>query len=83
MAAPFESTINSFVHEDVTPTPFQQPGVVGVPPVRVTVGLKGGTKTFNTSYSFSRSTKLGAVHSERPSSSGTIQQNLANASPQS
>ena len=83
MAAPFESTINPFVHEDVTPTPFQQPGVVGVPPVRVTVGLKGGTKTFNTSYSFSRSTKLGAVHSESPSSSGTIQKNLANASPQS
>ena len=47
MAAPFESTVNPFVHEDVTPTPFEQPGVVGVPPVRTSIGLKGGTKTFN------------------------------------
>ena len=81
MAAPFESTVNPFVHEDVTPTPFEKPGSVGVPPVRTSVGLKGGTKTFNTSYSFSRSTKLGSVHSESPSTSNTIQQNLATASP--
>ena len=32
MAAPFESTVNPFVHEDVTPTPFEKPGSVGVPP---------------------------------------------------
>ena len=76
MAAPFESTVNPFVHEDVTPTPFEQPGVVGVPPVRITVGLKGGTKTFTTSYSYSRSTKLGSVHTESPTTSTTIAKNL-------
>ena len=78
MAERLETIITPFVGEDVTPTPFTQPGSVGVPPVRVSIGLKGGTKTFTTSYSFSRATKLGAVHKETEANSKAIQNTIQN-----
>ena len=64
-----EQIIRASETQDVGPTPFVQPGTVGVPPVIVKVGLKGGGPTFNGKLTYQCNTKLGAVHDEKPSTS--------------
>lgn len=75
-----ESIIRPFTTEDVTPQKYQQPGAVGAPPVRVVVGLKGGTKTFSFSGSSSASTRIGHRHTERAPTSTALQTTLSTAS---
>jgi hypothetical protein len=48
----------------VTPTPFHPAGATSTPPVRIVVGLRGGTKTFSFSGSATRSSYMEAVHRE-------------------
>lgn len=71
-----EQIIRPFVDVDVTPTPYVQPGTVGVPPAIVQVGMQGGTQIFTGDASYTRATKLGAVHAETAPSSETIQKTL-------
>ena len=74
-----EPVIRPFQDQDVTPVRYVKPGQAGVPPVRVTIGIKGGTKTFTFTGSANVSTKLGAVHKEKPSQSQVINKSLASA----
>lgn len=75
-----ETIVRPFSTPDVTPQPFHPAGSQGVPPVRVTVGLKGGTKTFTFSASSSRSTRMGNKHKEKAPASQSLQKALAQAS---
>ena len=66
-----EQVVRPFTGRAVDAVPFAQPGSVGAPLVHVVVGLKGGTTTFNWSYSAQMSTKMGEVHKESaPQSQG-------------
>lgn len=78
MTTPLQAIIAPYVGQDVTPTPFTPPGTVGTPPVHVTVGLKGGTKTFATSASSQQSYKLGTVLTESPPTNSVAVQNAMN-----
>lgn len=53
-------SLENFVRQLETPSlgpqRYYPPGVIGVPPVRRSVGLRGGTKTFN--YSLDVTTEL-------------------------
>jgi hypothetical protein len=71
-----ETIIRPFADVDVTPSRFIPPGTVGVPPVRVQVGLKGGTKTFSSSGSSSLSTRIGHKHTEAAPVSSALQSAL-------
>jgi hypothetical protein len=75
-----EGIFRPFAERDVTPLPFHPAGAVGAAPVRVTVGLKGGTKTFSWSTSASRSTRMGNKHKEKAPASESLQKALAAAS---
>jgi hypothetical protein len=75
-----EQIIKPFQGETVGPEAYVPPGTTAVPPALVQVGLIGGTQTFNGDFSFTQSTKLGAVHKEAPSNSQTIQNVIANPS---
>jgi len=75
-----EQIIRPFAEEDVAPTAFVPPGTVGVPPVLVKIGLKGGSQTFSGKASYESHTKLGAVHAEASSSSQRINSVLGNPS---
>jgi hypothetical protein len=68
-----ESIIRPFAAPDVAPSPFHTPGAQGAQPVLVSVGLKGGTKTFTWSASSSRSTRMGNKHKERAPASAALQ----------
>lgn len=68
-----ETIVRPFTTPDVTPQPFHSAGSQGVPPVHVSVGLKGGTKTFSFSASSTRSTRMGNKHKERAPASGSLQ----------
>ena len=68
-----EQIIQPFQGETVGPDAYAPPGGEAAAPALVQVGLTGGTQTFNGDYSFTRSTKVGAVHSEASSGSETIQ----------
>jgi hypothetical protein len=72
-----EQTIRPFADQDVTPDGYIAPGTVGVPPVRVTVGLKGGTKFFTTAASSSVSFRMGSINSEGSPNSAALQNQLA------
>jgi hypothetical protein len=72
-----EPIIRPFADEDVTPTKFVQPGQVGTPPVRVSVGLKGGTKTFSFSGSSVNTTRIGHTHTEKAPVSDALQSKLS------
>jgi hypothetical protein len=72
-----ETIVRPFADVDVTPQGFTPPGTVGVPPVRVSVGLKGGSKTFSTSASSGFSTYMGSTHTESSPSSPALQKSLA------
>ena len=75
-----EPIIRPFQDDSVAPTPFTKPGQIGVPPVRVSVGLRGGTKTFSFSGSSSNSTRIGHTHTEQAPTSQALQTKLASAS---
>lgn len=59
-----ESIIRPYVAPDTEPTPFHPAGSTSTPPVRLTVGLIGGTKTFAYAQSGSTSKYMAAVHTE-------------------
>lgn len=70
--AGLEGSIRPFVGTETDPTRYQQPGTVGVPNVRIAIGMKGGTKTFATSGSMSVGTYMGKVKTENPATSAAI-----------
>jgi hypothetical protein len=74
-----ETVVRPFASPDVVPAPFHPAGTVGVPPVRVTVGLKGGTRTFSFSSSATISFRMGAKHKEKAPASESLQNALAAA----
>lgn len=63
-----EATIRPFQSPETTATPFHPENGTSAPPVRLQVGIKGGTKTFSWSGASSISTYMAAVHTEKPSS---------------
>jgi len=65
--AQMENIIRPFVGEDVTPTPVHQANATNVPPVRFSVGIVGGTKTFSYSGSSTLTNYMAAVHTEAES----------------
>jgi hypothetical protein len=77
MSSNLETIVRPFADVDVTPQAFIPPGTVGVPPVKVSVGLKGGTKTFSTNASSGFSTYMGSTHTESSPNSPALQQALA------
>jgi hypothetical protein len=60
-----EVVIRPYSAPDTGPTPFHPAGASSAPPVRLTVGLVGGTKTFAFSQSGSISTYMAAIHKEK------------------
>ena len=75
-----ESIVRPFGAPDVGPSPFHPAGSQGVPPVRVSIGLKGGSKTFSWQASSTRSTRMGNKHKENAPASEALQQALSDAS---
>ena len=75
-----EQVIRPFQGESVGPEPYVPPGGESNAPALVQVGLTGGTKIFPGNFQYTCTTKLGAVHTEAPSSSQTIQKVIANPS---
>lgn len=63
--ARMETIIRPFVGESAAPTRVFAPGGRSAPPVHLTVGLRGGTKTFSFSGSSSMSSYMAAVHTEK------------------
>jgi hypothetical protein len=74
-----ETVVRPFAERDVTPTPFHPAGAAAVAPVRISVGLKGGTKTFAFSAASERSTRMGNKHKETPPASESLQNAIASA----
>lgn len=68
-----ETIINPFVNQGVSPTPFTPVGQKAAPPVILSIGLKGGTKTFSTSGSSTASYKMGAINTESAPTSDALQ----------
>lgn len=62
-----EGVIRPFTSLKTTPEAIHQPGGRAQPPVRVSVGIVGGTKTFSYSGSSSLSSYMMAVNTEKPS----------------
>lgn len=65
--AALEPIIRPFVGDNIAPTPFHPQGGASVPPVLLSVGLVGGTKTFSFSQSATLTSYMAAVHTEKPS----------------
>jgi hypothetical protein len=65
--AGLEPIIRPFVGDQVSPRPFHPGSSTSAPPVRLSVGLVGGTKTFAFSASSSLSSYMAAVHTEKTS----------------
>jgi len=65
--AGLEGVIRPYVGEGIGPTPFHPDGAVNVPPVRLSIGLVGGTKTFSFAQSATLTSQMAAVHTEKPS----------------
>jgi hypothetical protein len=65
--AGLEGIIRPFVGDNVTPTPFHPGNSASAPPVRLAIGMVGGTKTFSFSSSTNLSSYMAAVHTEKPS----------------
>jgi hypothetical protein len=65
--AGLEGVIRPFVGEQVGPQPFHPGSSQSAPPVRLSIGLVGGNKTFPFSSSSSQSSYMAAVHTERAS----------------
>jgi len=64
--AGLEGVIRPFMGENTAPTPFHPGNSASAPPVRLSIGLVGGSKTFSFSSSTSMSSYMAAVHSEKP-----------------
>ena len=62
-----ETIIRPFVGGGVDPQRFIPGSAASAPPVRLAVGLVGGTKTFSFSNSTSLSSYMAAVHTEKTS----------------
>lgn len=62
-----EQVIRPFVGTDVAPTPFHPGGPVSQPPIRLSIGLVGGTKTFGFSQSATLTSYMAQVNTEKPS----------------
>lgn len=62
-----EGVVRPYVGKDVTPVKIVQPNAGPSAPVRVVIGLYGGTKTFAYSGSSSLSSYMANVHTEKPS----------------
>lgn len=71
-----EQIVRPFVGDFATGVTVR-PGTTAVPPVRVSVGLVGGTKFFTTAGNSSRSTRIGHVHQETSPYSSVLQNKLA------
>lgn len=65
--AGLEGIIRPFVGRDVSPVAIKTPGARSAPPVRLALGLKGGTKTFSYSGNSTLSSYMAQVHTEKPS----------------
>lgn len=65
--AGLEGVIRPFVGDPTGPTPFHPDGAVNVPPVRLSIGLVGGTKTFSFAQSATLTSYMAAVHTEKAS----------------
>ena len=65
-----EQIVRPFSTKDVEPTPFTTPGAVGVPPVYVPIGLRGGTKTFAWSLSVNQTYYLTDVRQAKAPDNG-------------
>lgn len=63
--AGLEGVIRPFVGQDVGPTPFHPDGAVNVPPVRLAIGLIGGSKTFSFSQSATLTSYMATVNTEK------------------
>ena len=75
-----EQIIRPFQGEDVSGIAYVPPGGNSQPPVNVHAGLVGGTQTFTGDISYTRTTKVGAVHKEKPSNSQVIKDVIASPS---
>lgn len=75
-----EQVVRPYQGEDVTPVRVTTPGVAGAAPVRLSIGLRGGTKIFAYSGSGTVSTKMGEVHKESAPNSAALQLKLTEAS---
>jgi hypothetical protein len=73
-----EQIVQPFQGGGVGPEAYVQPGAAAAPPITFSVGLIGGTQTFNGDFSYTATTKMGAVHKESASNSGVIQNTIAN-----
>lgn len=62
-----EAFIRPFQSGGVDPQPFDIPGQIGVPMIRVQAGMHGGSKTFAYSFSATTTTYILRVHKERAS----------------
>lgn len=71
--------IRPYVGRDVTPRPTIQAGAQGAPPVRISIGLKGGTKTFSFSFSATTTTFLGQAHHEKAPKAASLKRALSDA----
>jgi hypothetical protein len=67
--AGLEGVIRPFVGEQIGPQPFHPGSSQSAPPVRLSIGLVGGSKTFAWSASASLSMYMAAVHTEKPTTS--------------
>jgi hypothetical protein len=71
MPDPIANFVRQALPPDVAPTPFTTPGTVGVPQVRVPIGVKSTPpKTFNFSFSFSQEYYLTNSNVESPPNDG-------------
>lgn len=65
--AGLEGVIRPFVGDQVGPQPFHPGTSQSAPPVRLSIGLVGGSKTFGFSQSSNLSSTMAAVHTEKAS----------------
>lgn len=65
--AGLEPIIRPFVGNSVGPQRFIPGAAASAPPVRMSVGIIGGSRTFSFSSSSSLSSYMAAVHTEKPS----------------
>jgi hypothetical protein len=63
--AGLEPVIRPFVGDDAAPTPFHPFGGSSQPPVRLSIGLVGGTKTFSYSQSATLTSYMATIHTEK------------------
>jgi hypothetical protein len=63
--AGLEPIIRPFIGVDVAPKPFRPGNSTSAPPVRLSIGIIGGSKTFSFSNSVTMSSYMAAVHTEK------------------